>query len=162
VVLLVASRFGRNTRGFSRGAIGFRLGSVMCVLEEAEQWWRRAGDMLPCRSWCGAGLDGVQVHGNTLHALRVLGGTVTPCGHGLGEVHGGLEVTASHGIDNACTEEFDGEVTGPEMVGGVLAMLGCPRWAWRWPGRREVFDTESLQGGAGARVPAGWRSSTGG
>jgi hypothetical protein len=36
------------------------------------------------------------------------------------------------------------------MVGMAMA-----RAAWG-------FDTESLQGGAGARVPAGWRSSTGG
>jgi hypothetical protein len=72
----------------------------------------------------------VQAHGNALHALRVLGGTVASCGHGRGAVNGGFEVTASRGIDRACAEEFDGEVTGPEVVGGVLALLGCPRRAW--------------------------------
>jgi hypothetical protein len=89
----------------------------------------------------------VQVHGNTLHALCVLGGTVTSRGHGRGEVHGGLGVTASRGIDRARTEEFDGEMTGPEVVGGVLAMLGCPRWAWRWPGRRGVLTPSRYEVG---------------
>jgi hypothetical protein len=106
-------------------------------------------------AWCRASVRAkrgqmrVGCTGTPLHALRGLGGMVTYCGHGRGEVHGGLEVMASSGIDRACTEEFYGEVTGPEVVGGVLAMLGCPRWAWQWPGRRGVSTPSRCDVGLG-------------
>jgi hypothetical protein len=29
-------------------------------------------------------------------------------------------------------------VTGQEADSALLALPGCPRWAWRWPGRRGV------------------------
>jgi hypothetical protein len=130
----VAAGFGRDTCGFRWGAVGFRSGSVECELEGAGRRWRRVASTLSCRGWCRAGLDRAQTHGNVTHALCVLGGTVAPCGHGRGAVNGGFEVTASSGIDHACAEEFDGEVIGPGVVGGVLALLGCPRRAWRWQG----------------------------
>jgi hypothetical protein len=111
-------------RGFSRGAIGFRFGSVVCVLEEAGQRWRHAGGMLSCRFWCGAGPGDVQVHGNTLHALHVLGGMVALGWHGRGAVCSGSGVADSSGIDQIRAGEFDGEVTGPDVVGAVQPKMG--------------------------------------
>jgi hypothetical protein len=148
-VLSVASRFGRNTRGFSRGAIGLRLGSVVCVLKEARKRWRRAGGMLPCSFWCGAWPGGMQVHGNTLHALRVLGGTVTSGWHGRGGTHGKSRAGLAWGIDPRCPGGCGGEVTGRGMDGGLLALPGCPRRAWRRPGRRGVAGLVLCHAGSG-------------
>jgi hypothetical protein len=64
------------------------------------------------------------MHGNTLHALRVLGGTVASGLHGGGAVCSGSRVAASSGIGQTCAEEFDGEATGPDVVGAVQPRMG--------------------------------------
>jgi hypothetical protein len=102
------------------------------------------------------------VLGNTQHALRVLGGTVASERRGQGGVHGRARGLLPQGINLSCRSKPSGEVTRQEMVGGVLALLGCPRWAWRWPGQRGVMAGGHCEVGAGARVLQGWRSSTGG
>jgi hypothetical protein len=43
------------------------------------------------------------------------------------------------GIDKGGLCEASGELMGREMVGCVLAKRACPRWPWRWPGRRGVL-----------------------
>jgi hypothetical protein len=145
----VAAWFGRNTRGFSRGAIGFRFGSVVCVLEEAGQRWRRAGGMLLCRFWCGAGSGGVQMHGNTLHALRVLGGTVASGWHGRGAVCSGSGVAASSGIGQTRAEEFDGEATGPDVGGAVQPRMGVHDGHGDGAGGMECSSCASARWGRG-------------
>jgi hypothetical protein len=47
-------------------------------------------------------------------------------------------VAAPWGIGSARAEGLNGEVTRRGMDGGLLAELGCPWWARRWTGRREV------------------------
>jgi hypothetical protein len=90
----------------------------------------------------------VRVHGNAQRALRVLDGMVASGWRGRCAMYGGPEVTVSRGIGRACAGELDGEVTGPEVVGGVLALLGCPRWAWRWPGRHGVLTPSRCEVGS--------------
>jgi hypothetical protein len=79
------------------------------------------------------------VHGNGSGALGALGVTDASRWRDQSSAYGRAGVLLSWGIDQARVEGFNGEVTGPGVVSGVLALLGCPRWAWRWPGRRGGF-----------------------
>jgi hypothetical protein len=81
-VASVAGRFGHSGGDFSRATVSFRLGPVACVLGGAGQWWRRVEGAMSCRRACSARLEGACVHGNVLHALRVLGGMVASGWHG--------------------------------------------------------------------------------
>jgi hypothetical protein len=56
-----------------------------------------------------------------------------------GGVHGRTRAGLAWGIDPGCRGESGGEVIGQETDGGLLTKRGCPRWPWRWPGRREVL-----------------------
>jgi hypothetical protein len=53
-------------------------------------------------------------------------------------------------------------VTGREVVGAALPMLGAHGGYGDDQGWRGVAGARSLQGGAGVWVPVGWRSGTGG
>jgi hypothetical protein len=74
---------------------------------------------------CSARLGGVQVLRKAQHALCVLGGTVASGWHGRGVVCGGSEVAASRGIGRGRAGKLDGEVTGREVVGAALPVLGA-------------------------------------
>jgi hypothetical protein len=79
------------------------------------------------------------VRGNVTHAQHALGCTATSVWHGRGVVHGRARGLLLRGIDSSGRGKPGGEVTGQEMDGGVLTLLGCPRWPWRRPGRRGVL-----------------------
>jgi hypothetical protein len=79
---------------------------------------------MPCRRACKAGLDGAWVHGNGLHALRTLGGSVASDWHGRGAMHGGSQTRAARGIVRGCSEGLGGEVTAWETFGAMLSALG--------------------------------------
>jgi hypothetical protein len=132
----VAGWLGSYASGFRAEAgevVCDMVGSVGCG---AGQGCRRDRGSMPCRRACSARPGGVQVHGNASPALRVLGGTVAYGWHGRGVVYGGSEVAASRGIGRGRAGEFDGEVTGREVVGGALPRLGIHGGQWRWPWRR--------------------------
>jgi hypothetical protein len=123
-VVSVASWFGHDAGGFRMVASKTVCDGVVSVHRGAGQGWRRVGGSMPCRHACCARLEGACVHGNMLHALRALGGTVVPEWHGWGTVYGGSEVVVPHGIGRGCTGELDGEVTGREVVGASLPKSG--------------------------------------
>jgi hypothetical protein len=125
LVSLVAAWFGRNTGGFSRDMIGFRLGPVAAEHHDARWGWQRVDVTTSCRCACSARLGRVQVLRNTQHTLRVLGSTVASGWHGWGAVCGGSEVAASRGIGRGRARKLDGEVTGREVVGAALPVLGA-------------------------------------
>jgi hypothetical protein len=158
----VAGWFGRNTGGFSRDTIGFRLGPVAAEHHDAMWGWQRVDVTMSCRRACSARLGGVQVLRNTQHALRMLGGMVASGWHGRGAVCGGSEVAASHGIGRGRAGKLDGEVTGREVVGAALPVLGTHGGYGDDQGWRGVAGARSLHGGARVWVPVGWRSGTGG
>jgi hypothetical protein len=58
---------------------------------------------------------------------------------GRGASHGRARAELFRGIDPGCRGESGGEMTGQGVDGGELALLGCPRWSWRRPGRRGVL-----------------------
>jgi hypothetical protein len=60
---------------------------------------------------------------------------------GWGGVHGRARAGLAWGIDSSGRGKPGGEVTGQEMDGGVLTLLGCPWWPWRRPGRHRVLTT---------------------
>jgi hypothetical protein len=82
---------------------------------------------------------GVSVRGNATRVLHALGGPVTSIWHGRGVVYGGSHWLLLQGIGSSGRGKPGGEVTGQEMDGGVLTLLGCPRWPWRRPGQRGVL-----------------------
>jgi hypothetical protein len=77
--------------------------------------------------------------GTPLRALRGLGVQTGTRRRGRDGSHGHSRVIPFQGIGSTVRDRPGGEVTSREVDGGVLAMLGCPRWAWQWPGRREVL-----------------------
>jgi hypothetical protein len=158
----VAAWFGRNMGGFSQDTIGFRLGPVAAEHHDARWGWQHVDVTMPCRRACSARLGGVQVLGNAQHALRVLGIMVASGWHGQGAVCGGSEVAASCGIGRGRAGKLDGEVTGREVVGAALPVLGAHDGYGDDQGRRGVAGAWSLQGGARVWVLVGWRSGTGG
>jgi hypothetical protein len=79
------------------------------------------------------------VRGNATRAVRTLDGPVMLIWHGRGMVYGGSRWFLLQGIGSSGRGKPGGEVTGQEMDGGVLTMLGCPRWPWRRPGRHGVL-----------------------
>jgi hypothetical protein len=123
-VASVASWFGRGTGGFRTAVSETVCRGVVSVHRGAGRGCRRIGSSMPCRHACKAGLDGAWVHGNVLHALRVLGGMTTSDWHDRGAMHGGSRTGVAWGIDRGCTEGLGGEVTAREMVGAGLPMLG--------------------------------------
>jgi hypothetical protein len=161
-VSLVAAWFDRNTGGFSRDTIGFRLCPVAAGHHDARWGWKHVDVTTPCRHACSARLGGVQVLGNAQHALRMLGGTVASGWHGRGAVCGGSKVAASRGIGHGRAGKLNGEVTGREVVGAAMPVLGAHGGYGNDQGRRGVAGARSLQGGAGVWVPVGWQSGTGG
>jgi hypothetical protein len=72
------------------------------------------------------------VHQNAGCELHALGGLVTSTVTVGGAVHVGSRCDLIWGIDSPCRGTPDGEVTGLGVNGGVLALLGRPRRAWRW------------------------------
>jgi hypothetical protein len=94
--------------------------------------------------------------------LGAPGGSLASGWHDRGTLHGRARAELAQGIGPGGRGESGSEVTGQEMDGGVLTLLGCPRWSWRWPGRRGVAHARSLQGGAGLGVQQEWRSPIGG
>jgi hypothetical protein len=78
----VAGRFGHNSVGFREGAREIVCGGVIVVHHGAGQGWHRVGSMVPCRCASRAGLGGVLVHGNVMHALGALDSMSTTLGHG--------------------------------------------------------------------------------
>jgi hypothetical protein len=148
----VAGWFGRNMGGFSRDTIGFRLGPVAVEHHDARWGWQRVDVTTPCRCAWSARLGGVQVLGNAQHALRMLGGTVDSGWHGRGVMCGGSEVAASRGIGRGRAGKLDGEVTGREVVGAALPVLGAHGGYDDDQGRRGVAGARSQQGGAGVWV----------
>jgi hypothetical protein len=68
----VAGQFGCNSVRFREGAGETVCGGVVVVHHGAGQGWRRIGSMVPCRCAQRAGLGGVLVHGNMMHALGAL------------------------------------------------------------------------------------------
>jgi hypothetical protein len=91
---------------------------------------------VPCTVVHGTGLARARVHGNAGRGLGVLGGMVTSEWHIHCAAQGGSEVAASRGIDRACVEELDGEVTGLVVVGAVSPRLGAQDGHGDAPGRR--------------------------
>jgi hypothetical protein len=81
------------------------------------------------------------VHGNTTLTLRALAALTHRNGVVGGVSHGRARAKLFWGIGPGCRGESGGEVTGQGVDGGELALLGCPRWSWRWPGRRGVLTT---------------------
>jgi hypothetical protein len=81
------------------------------------------------------------MRGNATRALRALDSPVTSTWHDRGVVHEGSHRFLLLGIDSSCRGKPGGEVTRQGVDGGVLIVLGCPRWPWRWPGRRGVRAT---------------------
>jgi hypothetical protein len=132
----VAGWLGSYTSGFRAEAGEVVCGMVGSVGCGAGQGCRRDRGSMPCRRACSARPGGVQVHGNASPALRVLGGTVAYGWHGRGVVYDGSKVAASRGIGRGHAGEFDGEVTGREVVGGALPRLGVHGGQWRRPWRR--------------------------
>jgi hypothetical protein len=120
----VASWFGCGTGGFRMFASKTVCRGVISVHRGAGRGCRRVGGLTPCRRACKAGLDGVWVHGNGLHDLRALGGSVASDWHGRGAMHGGCWTRAARGIDRGCLEGLGGEVTARETVSVVLSVLG--------------------------------------
>jgi hypothetical protein len=58
-----------------------------------------------------------------MHALGAPGDQYGSGWRGEGGVHGGSKAWASRGIERWGEGEVGGEVTGPEVVGGVLVLL---------------------------------------
>jgi hypothetical protein len=83
----------------------------------------------------------VSVRGNATRALRALDSPVTSIWQGRGVVHGGSRQFLLLVIGSSCRGKPGGKVTGQGMAGGVLTVVGCPRWPWRWPGQRGVLAT---------------------
>jgi hypothetical protein len=76
---------------------------------------------------------------NATHVLRALDGPVTSTWHGRGMAHDVSRQFLLLGIRSSGCGKPGGEVTGQGMDGGVLTMLGCPRWPWRRLGWRGVL-----------------------
>jgi hypothetical protein len=110
---------------------------------------------MPCRFRCGAWPGDVQVHGNALHALRVLGDTVASAWRVRGDVLSGPWVEAPRGIGSTRVEELYGEVTRRGVVGGLLAARGCPRSALATPSAQEGWRWWSLWRGVGVGFQRG-------
>jgi hypothetical protein len=72
-------------------------------------------------------------------ALATPGGSLASGWHVQGAVHGRARGVLLRGIDSSGHGKPGSEVTGQEMDGGVLTLLGCPRWPWRRPGRCAVL-----------------------
>jgi hypothetical protein len=87
--------------------------------------------------------------GTPLHALRGLGVLTGTRRRGWGGAHGHARVIPFQGIGSMGRDRSGGEVTSREVDGGVLALPGCPRLAWRWPGRREVAGLNLCHVGSG-------------
>jgi hypothetical protein len=135
----VVGWFGRGSVWFSRDTLEPGLGQVATVHSDAGRGWQRGDVTTPCSPTCSARLGEGGVHGNGSGALGALGVTDASGWRDQSSAYGRTRVLLSWGIDQPRAEEFDGEVTGPGVVGGALPRLGCPRWAWRWPGRRGGF-----------------------
>jgi hypothetical protein len=80
---------------------------------------------VPCMGVHGTGLARTRVHGNAGLGLGALGGLGASEWHDHCAAQGGSKVAASRGIDHALVDELDGEVTGLEVVGAALPMLGA-------------------------------------
>jgi hypothetical protein len=120
----VAGWLGSYASGFRDDAGEVVRGVVGSVHHGAGQGWRRIGGLMPCRRACSVRLEGARVHGNMLHALRALGGTVASGWHGWGAAYGGSEVAVSRGIIHGRAGELDGEMTGREVVNAGPAHIG--------------------------------------
>jgi hypothetical protein len=150
----VAGWLGIYVSGFRAEAGEVVHGVVSSVGCGAGQGCRHDRGLMPCRRVCSARPGGVQVHVNASPTLRVLGGTVASGWHGRGTVYDGSEVAASRGIGRGRAGEFNGEVTGREVVGGSLPRLGVHDGQWRRPWRRRGTLWVSAAWGR-ARVPTG-------
>jgi hypothetical protein len=87
--------------------------------------------------------------GTPLHALRGLGVLTGTRRRGRGGANGHTRVILFWGIGSMGRDRSGGEVTSREVDGGVLALPGCPRLAWRRPGRREVAGLDLCHAGSG-------------
>jgi hypothetical protein len=101
---------------------------------------------VPCIVVHGTGLASACMHGNAGLGLGTLGGLVASEWHDHCVAQGGSEVAASRGIDRARVDELDGEVTGLEVVGGVLPKHDVHGGQWQRPGRRGVAGSVSVGG----------------
>jgi hypothetical protein len=146
---VVQSKHGRVQSGYDR----IQARPDGCGAPRCKVGWQRIDVTTPCRRACSARLGGVRVLRNTQHALRMLGGMVASGWHGRGAVRGGSEVAASHGIGHGRAGKLDGEVTGREVVGAALPMLGTHGGYSDDQGQRGVAGARSLQGGARVWVP---------
>jgi hypothetical protein len=106
-------------------------------------------------SGCRAGVHKERGHvrsgctGTSLHALRGLGVLTGTHRRGRGGAHGHARVIPFQGIGSTGRDRSAGEVTSWEVDGGMLALPGCPRLAWRRPGRREVAGLGLCHAGSG-------------
>jgi hypothetical protein len=86
---------------------------------------------------------------NATPALGVLGGSLTSGWHGRVTSYGGAKLKLPREIDPRCLGGSGGEVTERGVNGGLLALPGCPRRAWRRPGRRGVAGVGLCHAGSG-------------
>jgi hypothetical protein len=77
-------------------------------------------------------------------ALGAPDGSLASGWHDRGVLYSRARAELARGIGPGGRGESGGEVTGQEMEGGMLTLLGYPRWSWRQPGRRGVARAWSL------------------
>jgi hypothetical protein len=121
----VASWLGRNASGFSVGAASSVHGWSATIGKGVGRGCQRAGGTVPCTGMHGTGPAHARVYGNTGLSLGALGGLGASEWHDHCAAQGGSKVAASRGIGHALVDELDGEVTGREVVGAALPMLGA-------------------------------------
>jgi hypothetical protein len=139
--LSVAEWSGRGGLGFRPGVTEIGLPWVGTTGQGARRGWHGVDVIMPCRFGCGATWVRTRACQNVMPALGALGGSLASAGTVGGASHGRARAKLVRGIGPEGRGESGGEVTGQEMDGGVLTLLGCPRWPWRRQGRRGVLTT---------------------
>jgi hypothetical protein len=120
----------RKRNGAWRGRDGARQGRAMVS-------WCRGLDAVRVLVLSGAG-QGTDARERDARAA-CSGCAAASIWRGQGDANGQDRGQLLQGIGSRCRGGSGGEVTGRGVVGGKLALLECPRRAWRWPGRRGGF-----------------------
>jgi hypothetical protein len=145
----VAQRSGRGGLRFRPCVTETGLAWVGTHGQGARRWGQRVDGIVPCQFGCRATRVWPRARWNTMPAPGAPGGSLTSVWHGRVASYGRAKVKPPRGIDPRCRGGSGGEVTGRGVDGGLLALPGCPRLAWRRPGRRGVAGLVLCHAGSG-------------